>query len=601
MRILIGENYRSEFFSILGMLNTDRPCPAFEGRSITIGGTRHNPTITYGEENITFVYTSSIETAQYEDAEEANADNALGFTRAGATWFSRLRGDAAIVAADTRWEDFMGKISQLYHNRFSIVEYCQDPTKQAIPLATARSLGERTLSVLLGKEIALHEGNFKDVSSNSDTADMMDVYILYLRLSVGYGSSEPKTVLGSVCLKRKNNDTDFLPVSHEEASDVMKLFSATGSNESQLKELNSSLASSSSDELHNRARELHKSACDALANMVNKTKSNPHGSARGNFIEYLNLDEYEEKIIAQLLNRTSHNNAVLECRKIELLSISHVRWDNNVFEYYEEDTPRLRFVFSLNDSVSVSCINCGENVVNNNVFLINPQSEDDEPEQVRIFDEGLTDQIRAEIANQFKSEHLITIQGCSNGQASDRCKRLRCISKAAEQCFCYEETVDRNGTKIKQKRWYCKDCDKPEVVCYGKDYLPFPTSSAKFSISERKMIPESEAEKCSICGRYYTKGEGEQKIKLCDLCKKVKTFMSGFTSPDQRELRLYKRYAAAVPLHDRMTAKRKAAFEDSGIVLIVIGNHVYEFDKLFSLTAKRIPSAKRLKNLPPVM
>ena len=163
MKILIGENYKSEFDSILGMLRTDRPCPAFEGRSISTGGTARNPSITYGEEDITFVYTPEIKTAQYESG-EGDGGNFLGFTRAGATWFSRLRGEKAIVSADTRWEDFMGKISQLYHNRFSIVEYCQSPEMQHISEEHAKVLGKNAIKLLMDKDVELDERSFKDVS-----------------------------------------------------------------------------------------------------------------------------------------------------------------------------------------------------------------------------------------------------------------------------------------------------------------------------------------------------------------------------------------------------------------------------------------------------
>lgn len=581
MKILIGQNYKNEFDSICSLLDSKRPCPAFDKNPgiasyFTDDGKK---AISFNEN--TFIYDHTVSTAQYESGE--NSEKLLGFTKDGATWFSKLRGSEAIDSADTIWANFMSEISRIYHKKYSIVEYYQNPEKQRVVEEDARNRAERALKVILGNDgLTLDSKNFKNISQKN--ADNMDVYILYLRLAVGYGSTEPKTVLGNVCLQRENKDAPLLPLSCDEASEVMKLF-ALGSKENgnQIPPQENSTAGDNTT-----ARALYNSASAVLQNMVEGTQTN---TSTLNFADYLHLDESEEIIINNLLNLTAHDSDVLECRKVELLSITHILWSNTVFNYCEGDVPKMRFVFGLNRLMTVKCLNCNENIVTRNIFTVKA-TESELEACIDICNDYLTSDVKKRITKQFNEEHLVLIQGCSKSPAIANCKRVRCPSSKANQCFEYDG------------RWYCNDCGKPEIVCYDENLKPFPTANAVFSITRKEMVPydkeKGDVAKCSKCNRYFD-NKTTIRSTTCPLCGAVDRFLNSVsnTKPSIEDIRkrkkLYKTYAKTVPVHCRANTKTKVAFEDSEIVLIVIGRKVYKFDKLFPLDSKLVPSAKQLK------
>ena len=475
----------------------------------------------------------------------------------------------------------MDKISKSYHERYAIVEYNQKLNQDQLTDTEAMKRAYPVMDLLWPDHLVLNTQTFKKGTANAE--DIMDIYALSLRLSLTYGgNSHPMRILGTVYLKNTDRSKELEPLLREEASAIDATFKAMTPDAARVADT----ASEKTNEARENAASLHKFACNQLQKLITdnqsnlnatQTEENPH-----NFMNYLFLSDEEKEIIRMLLKKTAHNNTSLECSAIELLGISHVSWENTVFEYRENDACKLRFIFGLNKGLTVKCANCGETIVKNNNFLLqiydgNELQYVERPLFLRQIPPMECEQMR----KQLRLQHLLEISGCSRFDTGDSCHQVRCAS----QCFTAE-----NG------RLYCKDCSRPEIVCYDDALEPFLTAEGRFSISERKMIPKQKASRCPICNRYATNHdpEGGGSIEHCPLCREAISFARSTTPADEKSADCYRRYAHAVPLFARMRRARKAAFEDAGMVLIVIGEKIYKLDKLFSRTASVLPSAKRL-------
>ena len=581
MEILVGNTYVKEFSSIFRLV---KDCPAFSGRDFKAEGDieliDRGERLTVRDGNNSYTYVSYIPNAQFVDDDDDDTTEEIGFSENGASWFRGLRGESSAESADAQWMRFIEKVASQYHKRYSIMEYKQQKGAQ-ISTDEAYAIAKNLVKFLF--DISMPRKDFEEVTNAKVLeAEALDVYALSLRLALSGGTGESKRILGKIYFAaktRENGDRVLLPMYTKDAKNIDKAFSGfTGEESGEDIDLTSSDSNA-------RFLTIRDNALNALENLIVST--------RHNFVDFLLIAKDDEEVIQQMLKLTAHTTSDLQCSELKVLGISHIVWRVKAFDCKIGGAPKLRAIFGLNNSVSLRCLGCAnpvDIVANNSLALYQDPKNNFTQITFRDFEDeetlGLTDE-ELEAVDEFgvHNDHLIKVQ----------CHRIG----LGESCVCYrcgDQMFSAVSPITGKERDYCIDCHRPEVVSHipGTDE-PMLTASARFSISARAMVPEATTSSCQLCGRHFS--ITDKKTPLCGLCRRA-TELLGDHELTKEELKpaidCYNRYAQVVPLSSRMNGAKKYAFEDDGIILLIIGKKIYKFDKLAAESTGQMPSAQKL-------
>ena len=311
------------------------------------------------------------------------------------------------------------------------------------------------------------------------------------------------------------------------------------------------------------------------------------GKRRSTGEPILDLDELEELIkenaddvifgqdgiiIQEIKDSMLNNASKIECTGIKVLGIVHLRWKNSAYDVSINGKKYFRFMFGLNDSVAIKCLNCVESctneaesyIVDENAILL------EENKFIRIRDVnaenlGLAQEDFALIEKKgiFK-KHLQKVGG------SAECQMMGCKDK-----LCCASQIFVDGEKR-----YCKTCRYPEIVYFDplasteEEGQLSLTKRLNFYIDEMAMRPiDKNAKPCADCKRLIRKGV------RCSLCSINENTL------DEEEKRqaeaLYREYADMLPVSLRTFSmfSKKYCFEDVGTILFIIGTDRYYFHK----------------------
>ena len=131
--------------------------------------------------------------------------------------------------------------------------------------------------------------------------------------------------------------------------------------------------------------------------------------------------------------------------------------------------------------------------------------------------------------------------------------------------------LDEHG-KAQRK---CADCPYPEVIYTTLDGERKYTPAMLFATDRLELLEpkENAMKKCSTCGRFFT--VGAMQGGRCPICS-----FNG--EPDAQAQKTYRKYRTMLPLGTRLTTafSPKGAVEDDELILFIVGNKRYLFNKL---------------------
>ena len=153
---------------------------------------------------------------------------------------------------------------------------------------------------------------------------------------------------------------------------------------------------------------------------------------------------------------------------------------------------------------------------------------------------------------------------CSHNRRNPGCSKLKCRVHTFD-------VTDENG----QVQHKCADCPYPEVVYTTLEGERKYTPAMLFATDRLEMLEPNEHEmrRCSTCGRYFT--AKAMQGGRCEVCA-----FSG--KPDAQSQNTYRKYRTMLPIGTRMLTAfaQKAAVEDDEMILFVVGDKRYLFNKL---------------------
>ncbi|MDE7214381.1 MAG: hypothetical protein K2N68_00900, partial [Clostridia bacterium] len=261
----------------------------------------------------------------------------------------------------------------------------------------------------------------------------------------------------------------------------------------------------------------------------------------------------------------------LQCSRIKVLGISHVQWEKSAYVISSQGREILKAVVGLNDAVSLICLNCSEK--GKTSYLING-NEIIYPSGVKtaglvktlkpaLENFGVSDEdVNKIIVNSEIKNHLFTVR-CAENMRNPNCSRVVCASRAVE--------VTVGGKTVRK----CKGCSYPEIV-YSDIFAGGEakyTPHLNFAADAMALVPEK-TETCVCCGRPFT----QKRISKEGLC----AFCSGSGGYTKAGGELYREYSGMLGLGVRLKHlfTKKYCREDGNVILFVLGNDKYVFDKL---------------------
>ena len=536
-KIIIGKEYERAFESICRLVGSGCIPPEIVKSA-------------NGREIVTDAYTFEYAGDEKGLNVEGGAATAAGMTAEGATWFSALRGKAHDDGTAV-WLNLIESVAASYHKRYSLIEYKQNARKVS---DAEKELCRRALENIAGRffedlpAVEVREGSREDGTE--------DIYGVSVRIELSGGTGAAVPVLAKVYFRRRGRK--LYPLFEEEAKKIDEyLYEIIPSGDGGKKPDNSD-ASGTID-----------AVLGAMEDLL-------YGKTAGfDFTRCVCYSgEEDEKIVSELAEKVSHDNVRLECRQVSTLGISHVRWINSSYIVYSEQKPVLRATVGLNDSISLSCLNCNAGVlVENNRVSYTVPGEDGEAQERAVFidprkeDLGITDEQAEEIAGYSEfARHLQYVSCYENTRVAGGCTRCVCAAQQ-ENLGSEEEPVFK-----------CKDCPYPEVVFTDGSGARRYTPRLVFARDKMTMIDKSEAAVCDCCGRTYSKESMQG--RLCPFCHSA---FAG-VSDGERELakKRYKRYAHMFSPFVRLKylGKEKLCFEEEDVLLFLLGDDRYTFDKL---------------------
>ena len=473
-----------------------------------------------------------------------------GFNSDGATWFKALRG-VNVENNDAIWTSFIETVGVEYHKRYSVVEYQQQ----------TKTLAEKKKALAENKEmvdqfIKLFYPDFykkTEIVEVEGEETVEDIYGVAMRIELSGGTGASLPVLCKVYFSKAGRTVT--PLSSYAAQNIDDNLSEIIPEET-----------NNNQEISGEA--IIDTTLNAVDNLINDSKFN--------FADFICYSDKADRIaVDNLLSQLSHDAVELECQRVDVLYITHVKASSFLYNVNYLGKPLFKFNNGLNKALTLYCANCNddEKLVDSNhlVYEVNGEMKT-AILQLGVDDFGLTSQQIDEIneSGQLKN-HYIKVS-CHIPSRGQECKTLKCKS----QLFSVN-VGDESNEKLVCK---CKDCPYPEVVYTTplgeKKYTPAMTFAKDvMCLVDTRNEDGLQVEKCSVCGRYFTKGS--LKYNKCHTC-----FVAENGSGTLEQVELYNKYKGLLPLGARMGAisEKKFCVEDEEIILFVLGTKKYVFNKL---------------------
>lgn len=522
-RIFVGKEYEKPFNSIISLINGNcfGDLPYSVSNGIICDGV--------------YEYQLSAENSKTEQVKFA-------FENDGATWFKALRGEK-VSDDDATWNTFISNAILEYHKRFSLVEYKKQQTTKEDE-EKAYNKVKNCMSFICEKFYP----EFKDKMSifpSKEQNKIEDIYGVALKMELSGGTGASVPVLGKVYFVRTGKTlSPVLSSVVKTLDDTINAVIPQDDGQSESKNIDSRVIDNT---------------LDAMQNLIE--------SGTNNFADYLCFSEAEDlEMVNGLLEKLSHDDIQLECQRVDVLYITHIQ--TVAFEYLASmfDKVAFRFQLGMGDSFTMICEGCDqkEALIDRSQIVY---FEDDVKKiaSLNLNEEnfGLDDDTIEKIkAGGDFANHLV-FAPCKSVNKDVSCKAYKCKSQTLQSTF-KGETVN-----------YCKDCPFPEVVYTNADGEKYYTKHLCFVADKLELVmptEQYETEKCSCCGRTFSK----DKIKN----GKCPTCINTLSSVSDKAKSLYKKYKDYLPLSVRIHKGKKACYEDEEIILFVVGNNAFIFNKL---------------------
>ena len=541
--VKIGRKYKDAFFSICNLVNRGGI-----DRSI-IQSCKENRWIE--TEQYIFEYTG--------DVEAIDTGTQLGMMPSGATWFMSFRGSKSdhVMGA---WHSLIELVSTNYHKEYSLVEYIQPS-----PLKNQEEL-KKYIDIVRRITNGLQLPVTKIIPAQQEES-LEDVYQITMRLELVSGVGEPRPLLCKVYFGKKAQE--FVPVRTEDAASM-----------------DAHISHLIETSLQSGAKTGDNTESEIVDNVLNSVSKLIAGEFQYDFSQsVLVTNPTDEKTLEDFANNESQDEVRLECRKLKVLSISHVQWYDTVFNVYIDEQKAYRAKIGANDVVSLyCCCNDGQNkLIENNVvhcvlshtgeivdIRLNPQREDLGLNAAQL------EMIQKESAF---ADHNFLISCSELVRRNVECSRHRCKNSTI--------VFDVDGSP----RHKCADCPYPEVVFRYPNGQTAYTPLLNFD-TESLSVVEENVETCRFCGRTYLRSHLNGDY-LCSFCDFATTAVPNHEATKEHK-KNYKRYADMIPLRKRMLSSgKKYCFENADRLCFVIGKKKYFFDKLKLKDAGRIDKPEK--------
>jgi hypothetical protein len=438
-------------------------------------------------------------------------------------------------------------VSTNYHKEYSLVEYIQpSPLKEEKALDECIKLVNR---VMCGLQIP----RVKVVPAPQEES-VEDVYEVSMRLELFNGVGEPRPLLCKVYFRKLNQS--FVPIRTNDARGMNEHISHLVATRAQ-----------------NGVQSGENTETEIVDNVLNSVSKLIAGELQYDFSQsVLVTNPTDEKTLLDFASNDSQDEVRLECKKLKVLSISHVQWYDTVFSVFIDECKAYRARIGANNAINLYCwCNEGQDklIENNMIPCVFPQTG----EITEIYlntdreDLGLNSAQLEMIQKQSAfADHNFLISCSELMRRNVECSRYRCKNNTIK--------FDVDGTI----RYKCADCPYPEVVYRYPDGKTAYTPLLNFDTLTLSVVEEA-VETCRFCGRSYQKHNLNSEF-LCSFCEFATTAAENKLLEKEHK-RNYRRYAGMIPLRKRMfVVGKKYCFENADRLCFVLGKNKYFFDKL---------------------
>ncbi len=531
MRIEInGADYKEAFSSAKALIQSGLVRGTIDCAVLSDGSIKHGDDI--------FVFVEQIQ-------EFATEQSRLVMTSEGASWFEgfrrRARGEASETEEDgtQKWKQFITALADAYHKRYFLSAFRKtNDGDGAAQLDEYESYAQNMMSTLFDiTPVTLSPVSERDIEDE-------DIYGLSLCLQIGNGMGELIPVLGTVYIKRYGKDFTLMTGFEAEA-------------------LEHSLDLTDDDSLAEETAVDSATVSALLDAFEHYTKDEDNHLADSLYF----TEAVDHDAVKTCLDATAIANMNLQCRSVQILGISNIKWKPHAYDICDGADHIFRIHSSISGGITLFCLGCDvkEPVIDNNILVyVDKHGKRHDvvihPEQGNLGLDGATlDAVRA---SDVVSSHYIPIGAhCKQKVRGGMCSKKRCRQNLIELPL-------RGG---EDTAFFCADCPNPEVVYTDATGTHF-TQTLTFVPSEGGLFPSEETRVCQSCERPF---RSDGKASMCSFCSKF--------SRDEAAAN-YKKYREILPLTLRMFAGKgeRLCLEDDELLLFRLGDNKYIFHK-FSL------------------
>ncbi len=585
------------------------------------------------------------------DNGSSRAEDTAGFTPSGASWFANLRAGNAepMESPDSDWAERRDRIADAYHRKYFTIEYIIDQdmdekeahenAKNLVdvigeiiyndnPAATLAQAGGKSSAAPATKPKSLLALKYGTQTGVADT-----YYCAKLKINVTFGVGQPIPVIGRIYYRYEGR-TDakgygYTMLTREQASVV----------DTCLNDI-----SETKEDTTDPVQDINQGAISSTLKTRLETDLNaPDGAER--FSECFLFSDKSLAVLGEQAKQGEISgdgdtvNLSLECRGIELISVSKIMWSNLMYTALFAG----REAFSINYSITgttMRCLACkgdcreGDELLIRGNYIVFPESAglnnkyciytENEDGSLDKSPEG----IRKALAKFMNASKLVNGKSVSVYSLSNFAKHLSltptCQDVAIKGTGCFGTRIcDCQRLSTRAGVCLCKRCAKPENVYLNADdpkstmdrYVA--TASLFFDVQEGRMMPKVSEKnyECPCCGGFYDgsqdvfknskpdlKNVGPNGLPMayCPTCGKA----MGYCSDEEKKesLELFKKYKGILSIDARIAALRAkhGCAENERYIMFRVGSSMYQFDKLLvtdtgyikAATKKRLPKGQ---------
>lgn len=551
--IVIGNEFKEEFESICKLFSEGYLSGGVQIKRVSRGviETAAN----------TFIFN------EYErgvNGSDGSGEVKASYSKQGSSWFAPLRGVAA-DSSNADWEQLIMDVAADYHKHYSLIEFKKP--NDAYSKSAEDALAARFKTEFLDRVFTGGKAYSAPVRRG---VERENIYGVSLRMEISSGTGESKPVLGKLYFS--DGGAGLTPMYWAEAQKIDGF-------------LSSAVPDDDGDKTENK----NETVSNVLVSRVLSGLTEViEGNAYSRYVCFGESDTGVIKYMLESLANTGEHGEIkkLKCSRIKVLGISHVEWEKSAFTVSYQGKEVLKLVAGLNDTLSLYCLNCAEKgklaclVSSNDIIYpdgvkVKGLKRSLDPAQKNF---GLSDEdINKIIVNSEFKNHLFPVR-CPENMRNPNCYKTVCLSRAVEV---------KQGEKTVRK---CKGCNYPEIIFNDlfaggeSKYTPL----LDFAFDRMTLVREKTAV-CACCGRKFTAAKISAN-GLCAFCESTQ----GYTKAGGK---LYKTYSGMLGLGVRLKHlfSKKYCREDGNVLLFVLGEDKYVFDKLNASEFGYIPKPVKYK------